>query len=403
MNVPIEYTPGSLTVCPSKRDHFKRKGILFRSFFRGYVKFRGCGVNEYPLGFTNISPGNQWVGILISFWGPGLFSGANLLLVLGSVHVCQFFSQVPPWNGAFSGGLATLVASWGNDGNLHHLLFEVVLKYLILNDRRRSKLRGNFRSSNGHHPSFISGESISAESSTTPASPRQLWLICRTAVFSLRGWWNPNNFFRSTAWELLWSFSSVYFLNLMQSNPLFLRICNSIFLTKNGYITGMFKRTYPTYTRVIGYFPPHFLLGFLFVGPSCGSRDSPCNEAAPMDLVSDRLLHQRCARVEGLKGDEFSCLSWSFFFPQELSHFLEGFFQGIVRSWFIKRCFFFFCDDFLFPKPWIAVHKVIFFDESMACRSLDIKGENTSFKWVHFPKYTSWYEECPIFRRVSQR
>ena len=93
MNVPIEYTPGSLTVCPSKRDHFKRKGIVFRSFFRGYVKFRGCGVNEYPLGFTNISPGNQWVGILISFWGPGLFSGANLLLILGSVHYVFIFPK----------------------------------------------------------------------------------------------------------------------------------------------------------------------------------------------------------------------------------------------------------------------------------------------------------------------
>ena len=50
------------------------------------------------------------------------------------------------------------------------------------------------------------------------------------------------------------------------------------------------------------------------VGPSCG-RDSPYNEAAPMDLVSDRLLHQRCARVEGGWG----VMSWQRLHPGRLT------------------------------------------------------------------------------------
>ena len=44
-----------------------------------------------------------------------------------------------------------------------------------------------------------------------------------------------------------------------------------------------------------------------------------------MDLVSDRLLHQRCARVEGLRGEEFTCLS-CFFFQKNYLIFWRDFF-----------------------------------------------------------------------------
>ena len=166
--------------------------------------------------------------------------------------------------------------------------------------RRRKKIHGNFRSSNGHHL-----RSFRVSQFLHKAQLPQLHQRSFDSGFFVEGMMESEELSEKTGWAVDESLSSVYFLNLMHPIHFFSGFATPFSLLHGIYIPHKWvynwdKRTYPTYIGVIGYF--HAIpTGFPVCCPILRVTwfTVQCNKAAPMDLVSDRLLHQRCARVEG--------------------------------------------------------------------------------------------------------